>query len=110
MTRSGPLGIVTMTLSSFAGVGVLASLDELELESQQVRVVATFEDGEALFAAVCRRGHEGLVAKRLRDPYRSGERGWVKTKNRATARWRKIAAPTHTMVSTIRQAALTAMG
>ena len=64
-----------------------ALLEELELESQQVRLVATFEDGEALFAAVCERGLEGVVAKRLRDPYRSGERGWVKTKNRATARF-----------------------
>jgi bifunctional non-homologous end joining protein LigD len=64
-----------------------ALLEELELERQHVRLVATFEDGEALFAAVCQRGLEGVVAKRLRDPYRSGERGWVKTKNRATARF-----------------------
>ncbi len=64
-----------------------ALLEELELESRHVRLVATFEDGEALFAAVCQRGLEGVVAKRLRDPYRSGERGWVKTKNRATARF-----------------------
>jgi ATP-dependent DNA ligase len=28
-----------------------------------------------------------VVAKRERDPYRPGERGWVKTKNRATARF-----------------------
>jgi len=27
------------------------------------------------------------VAKRDRDPYRPGERQWVKTKNRATARF-----------------------
>src|SRR5215217_7319176 len=64
-----------------------ALLEELELERQHVRLVATFEDGEALFAAVCQRGLEGVVAKRLRDPYRAGERGWVKTKNRATARF-----------------------
>src|SRR6266498_4071884 len=64
-----------------------ALLEELELETQQVRLVATLEDGEALFAAVCQRGLEGVVAKRLRDPYRPGERGWVKTKNRATARF-----------------------
>jgi hypothetical protein len=36
---------------------------------------------------VCERGLEGVVAKRLRDPYRPGERVWVKTKNRATARF-----------------------
>jgi ATP-dependent DNA ligase len=38
-------------------------------------------------AAVCDRGLEGVVAKRLRDPYRPGERGWVKTKNRSTKRF-----------------------
>jgi hypothetical protein len=27
------------------------------------------------------------VAKRERDPYRPGDRGWVKAKNRATARF-----------------------
>lgn len=52
-----------------------------------MRLVATFEDGEALCAAVCQRGLEGVVAKRLRDPYRPGERQWVKTKNRTTARF-----------------------
>jgi ATP-dependent DNA ligase len=57
------------------------------LEGPRVRLVATFEDGEALFAAVCERGLEGVVAKRQRDPYRPGERHWVKTKNRATARF-----------------------
>jgi len=34
------------------------------------------EDGEALFAAVCERGFQGVVAKRERDPYRPGERQW----------------------------------
>jgi bifunctional non-homologous end joining protein LigD len=62
-------------------------LEALELESRQVRLVATFEDGEALFAAVCERGLEGVVAKRLCDPYRPGDRHWVKTKNRATTRF-----------------------
>ena len=35
-----------------------ALLEEIIVESQRVRVVATFEDGEALFAAVCARGLE----------------------------------------------------
>jgi len=61
-----------------------AILEQHELESPRVRLVATFEDGEALFDAVCTRGLEGIVAKRDRDPYRPGERQWVKTKNRAT--------------------------
>src|SRR5215210_1859162 len=64
-----------------------ALLQELDLEGQHVRLVATFEDGETLFAAVCERGLEGVVAKRVRDPYRPGERQWVKRKNRATARF-----------------------
>jgi ATP-dependent DNA ligase len=33
------------------------------------------------------RGLEGVVAKRLRDPYRPRDRSWVKTKNRSTARF-----------------------
>jgi ATP-dependent DNA ligase len=52
-----------------------------------VRLVASFDDGEALYRAVCERGLEGVVAKRERDPYRPGERAWVKTKHRATARF-----------------------
>jgi len=62
-------------------------LETLEVEGPHTRLVATFEDGDALFRVVCDRGLEGVVAKRLRDPYRPGERGWVKTKNRATARF-----------------------
>jgi bifunctional non-homologous end joining protein LigD len=64
-----------------------AILEEVVVENQRVRLVAGIEDGEALFAAVCARGLEGVVAKRDRDPYRPGDRGWVKTKNRATARF-----------------------
>ena len=64
-------------------------LEQLNVEGPYVRLVATFEDGQALFDAVCERGLEGVVAKRLRDPYRPGERGSVKTKNRATPRFRE---------------------
>jgi bifunctional non-homologous end joining protein LigD len=62
-------------------------LETLELEGPHARVVEVFEDGEALFGAVCQCGVEGVVAKRDRDLYRPGERGWVKTKNRETARF-----------------------
>jgi ATP-dependent DNA ligase len=62
-------------------------LEALDLERGPVRLVATFKDGEALFDAVCTRGLEGVVAKQLDDPYKPGERQWVKTKNRATARF-----------------------
>jgi ATP-dependent DNA ligase len=64
-----------------------ALLEELNVEGANVKLVATFEDGVTLFEAVCARGIEGVVAKRLRDPYKSGDRLWVKTKNRATARF-----------------------
>jgi ATP-dependent DNA ligase len=40
-----------------------------------------FDDGEALYAAVCEHGLEGVVAKRLRDPYVPGSRYWTKRKN-----------------------------
>ena len=62
-------------------------LEQLDLENDRVRLVATFEDGEALFAGVCERGLEGVVAKRDRDPCRPGGRVWVKSKNCATARF-----------------------
>ena len=35
---------------------------------------------------VCSQGLEGVVAKRLDEPYRPGERGWVKQEN--PAYWR----------------------
>jgi ATP-dependent DNA ligase len=41
-----------------------------------------FDDGAALFEAVCERELEGVVAKRRSGRYRPGERGWVKIKNR----------------------------
>ena len=64
-----------------------ALLERLDLEGPHVRLVATFEDGEALFRAVCDRGLEGVVAKRAHDRYRPGDRGWIKRKNRETARF-----------------------
>ncbi len=64
-----------------------AVLEGLHVEGPEVKLVGTFEDGQALFDAVCARGLEGVVAKRARDPYRPGERLWVKTKNRATRRF-----------------------
>jgi ATP-dependent DNA ligase len=57
------------------------------VEGPHVRLVATFDDGPALYEAVCERGLEGVVAKREREPYRPAERQWVKTKNRATVRF-----------------------
>jgi bifunctional non-homologous end joining protein LigD len=57
-------------------------LEGLGLEGPQWRVPKTFEDGEALWEAVCEHELEGVVAKRLHDPYLCGERAWIKVKNR----------------------------
>jgi bifunctional non-homologous end joining protein LigD len=46
-----------------------------------------FEDGEALWQSVCERQLEGVVAKRLSEPYRPGERSWVKRKNPGWSRY-----------------------
>ena len=46
-----------------------------------------FGDGTALFDAVCEQELEGVIAKRLNEPYRPGERVWIKTKNRAYWRY-----------------------
>jgi bifunctional non-homologous end joining protein LigD len=57
-------------------------LEQLRLDGAQWRVPEAFEDGEALWEAVCEHELEGVVAKRLNDPYRCRERSWVKVKNR----------------------------
>ncbi len=39
-------------------------------------------DGDAMFAAVCKLGLEGIVSKRVTAPYRSGpSKSWIKIKN-----------------------------
>ena len=62
-------------------------LEELELGAGPWLVPETFTDGTALFAAACERGLEGVIAKRRSAPYRPGERGWIKVKNRAYWRY-----------------------
>jgi bifunctional non-homologous end joining protein LigD len=62
-------------------------LEALRFDGVHARVLPVFSDGEALFAAVCEWGLEGVVAKRDRDAYRPGDRLWVKTKNRAAPRF-----------------------
>ncbi len=49
-----------------------ALLEELDVEGPHAKLVATFEDGEALFRVVCDRGLEGVVAKRERDLVSAG--------------------------------------
>jgi ATP dependent DNA ligase domain len=57
-------------------------LEDLDLEGPAWRTNHVFDDGETLFDAVWRNGLEGVVAKRLTQPYKPDERGWVKIKNR----------------------------
>jgi bifunctional non-homologous end joining protein LigD len=57
-------------------------LEELDLRGPAWRTPEAFDDGEALLAVTSAYGLEGIVAKRRRDPYRPGERGWVKVKHR----------------------------
>jgi bifunctional non-homologous end joining protein LigD len=52
-------------------------------------VCPRFGDGEALWESVCERGLEGVVAKRLGEQYRPGERTWIKRKN---SRWARCQA------------------
>jgi bifunctional non-homologous end joining protein LigD len=63
------------------------TLQELRLDGPSWTTSETFEDGPALFDAVCSFGLEGVVAKRLTSRYRPGERGWIKTKN--PSYWRR---------------------
>jgi bifunctional non-homologous end joining protein LigD len=90
-----PVTLMVFDVLAVEGLSVVAQpylerralLEALEIERPGVQLVATFEDGRALFDVVCEHGLEGVVAKRAHDLYRPGERLWVKTKNQATARF-----------------------
>jgi ATP-dependent DNA ligase len=56
-------------------------LDSLDLDGLGWATSETFDDGNALWTAVCEHGLEGVVAKKRSSRYRSGERGWIKLKN-----------------------------
>jgi bifunctional non-homologous end joining protein LigD len=60
-----------------------ACFEELELQSAHWSTPPVFDDGAARFVSVEEQGLEGIVAKPLASPYRPGERGWIKVKNRA---------------------------
>jgi bifunctional non-homologous end joining protein LigD len=62
-------------------------LEDLRLDGTRWRVPEAFEDGEALWEAVCEHGLEGVVAKRRSGRYMSGKGGWMKTKNRECWRY-----------------------
>jgi bifunctional non-homologous end joining protein LigD len=62
-------------------------LEGLALAGPRWLVPEAFDDGAALWNAVCEHELEGVVVKRLDESYLPGERRWVKVKNRAYWRW-----------------------
>lgn len=54
-----------------------ARLEALDLNGLYWQTPETFDDGQALFEAVCAHGLEGVVAKRRSSRYRPNERGWI---------------------------------
>jgi bifunctional non-homologous end joining protein LigD len=56
-------------------------LEELDLQGPYWNVTEVFDDGRALYDAVCELGLEGVVAKRTTSRYGASRRGWVKVKN-----------------------------
>jgi bifunctional non-homologous end joining protein LigD len=64
-----------------------SQLEALNLNDVYWQTPETFDDGHALFDAVCEHELEGVVAKRHGSRYRPGERGWVKTKKRRYCRY-----------------------
>lgn len=96
MRRPGiPVTYMVFDLLSLEGESLLrvpyserrAQLETLNLNGVHWQTPALFDDGEALFEAVCAHDLEGVVAKRRGGRYLPGERGWVKTKNRAYWRY-----------------------
>ncbi|HET9641904.1 MAG TPA: hypothetical protein VFP68_00750 [Burkholderiaceae bacterium] len=64
-----------------------ARLEALDLNGVLWQTPETFDDGTALFEAVCAHELKGVVAKRRSGSYRPNQRSWVKTKNRSYWRW-----------------------
>ena len=56
-------------------------LEQLGLEGAYWKITEAFDDGHALYAAVCELGLEGVVAKRTTSQYGANLRGWIKVKN-----------------------------
>ena len=60
-----------------------------DLDGPAWRTPDVFDDDDALLEATSGLGLEGVVAKRRSEPYRPGERGWVKVKHRHYWRFRQ---------------------
>jgi bifunctional non-homologous end joining protein LigD len=67
----------TMQLPYLERRGILESLSF----GRGCHVSSSFDDGQALWKAVKEHRLEGVVAKKLTEPYRPGERSWIKRKN-----------------------------
>jgi bifunctional non-homologous end joining protein LigD len=88
--RSTPLTFMAFDVLGVEGEPVVSLpyserrriLDGLRLNDSRWRTPEAFDDGHALWAAVCEHELEGVVAKRRSGRYVSGGRGWIKTKNR----------------------------
>jgi bifunctional non-homologous end joining protein LigD len=88
--RTAPLAFMAFDVLSLKGEPFVSRpyserrrvLESLNLQAPQWRTPEAFDDGEALWQAVCEHELEGVVAKRRSSRYSSRERGWIKTKNR----------------------------
>jgi bifunctional non-homologous end joining protein LigD len=86
---SVPLTFVIFDLLRRDGVDLTSSpyverrqkLEGPKLDGRAWTTCETFDDGRALFTAVCELGFEGVVAKNHSSLYRPNDRGWVKIKN-----------------------------
>ena len=56
-------------------------LEAIDLVGPYWHTSERFDEGAALYAIVCERGMEGVVAKPSGGAYRPGYRGWIKLKN-----------------------------
>ena len=66
-------------------------LESLDVEGPACRLSERFDDGPALYDAICRLDLEGVVAKPSGGAYRPGYRGWIIVENPA---YRRVGAET----------------
>jgi bifunctional non-homologous end joining protein LigD len=94
LTRSIPVALIVFDVLEVEGLSTThqpyrerrATLELLSF-GPGCHVSPSFEDGAALWESVCERRLEGVVAKKLSEPYRPGERSWVKKKNPGWSRY-----------------------
>jgi bifunctional non-homologous end joining protein LigD len=90
--KSAPLTFVAFDVLSVEGRNVMglpytercAILDGLGVNGRVWKTPEAFDDGAALWEAVCEHELEGVVAKKRSGRYLSGERGWSKRKTGIT--------------------------